>query len=83
MLSLQNIPARPICYWGSGSVEQVFGVALVVQEAMVVVEQVVEAKEREESYTGASTHDEVHSTEAVAKHKGEMNEQLVGHNMDL
>ena len=36
----------------------------------------MEAKEWEESCTGASTPDEVHSTEVVAKHKSEMNEQL-------
>jgi len=50
---------------------------------MVVDEKVVEENERDESCTGASTPDEVHSTEAVAEHKSEMNEQLVGHNMDL
>jgi len=49
----------------------------------VVVGQVVEVKERDESCTGASTSDEVHSTEAVAEHKNETNEQLVGRNMDL
>ena len=49
----------------------------------VVVEQVVEEKKWEECCTGASTPDEVHSTEAVAEHKSETNEQLVGHNMDL
>jgi len=41
---------------------------------MVVVEQVVEVKEREESCTGVSTPDEVHSIEVVAGHKSEMNE---------
>ena len=50
---------------------------------MVVDEQVVEENERDESCTGVSTPDKVHSTEAVAEHKSEMNEQLVGHNMDL
>jgi len=40
----------------------------------VMVGQVVEAKERKESCTGASTPDEVHSTEAVAEHRGEMDE---------
>ena len=50
---------------------------------MVAVEQAVEENEREECCIGASTPDEVHSTEAVAEHKCEMNEQLVGHNMDL
>ena len=43
---------------------------------MVVVEQVVEEKEHEESCTGASTPDEAHSTEVVAEHKSETNEQL-------
>ena len=50
---------------------------------MVVDEQVVEENERDESCTGASTPDKVHSTKAVAEHKSEMNEQLVEHNMDL
>lgn len=50
---------------------------------MVVDEQVVEENERDESCTGASTPDKVHSTEAVAEHKSETNEQLVRHNMDL
>ena len=50
---------------------------------MVVDEQVVEENEREESCTGASIPDKVHSIEAVAEHKSETNEQLVGHNMDL
>ena len=34
----------------------------------------MEAKEQEESFTGASTPDEVHSTEVVAEHRGEMDE---------
>jgi len=55
----------------------------VEEEAMVAVEHVVEANEWEESCTGASTLDEVHSTEAVVEHKSEMNEQLVGHNMEM
>ena len=40
----------------------------------VVVGQVMEEKEWEESCTGASTPDEVHSTEVVAKHRGEIDE---------
>ena len=40
----------------------------------VVVGQVVEAKEREESCIRASTPDEAHSTEAMAEHRGEMDE---------
>ena len=73
---LRYIPTRPICCWGSGLVEQVFGVVLVEQEVMVVVEQVVEEKEWEESCTGPSTLDEVHSTEIVSENKSEINEQL-------
>jgi len=42
---------------------------------MVVVEQVVEEEWREESCIGASTPTEVHSTEAVAGHVSEINEQ--------
>ena len=50
---------------------------------MVVVEQVVEEKEWEECCTGATTLDEVHSTEPVAERRGEMDEQLVRHNMEM
>ena len=71
------------CYLDSSLVEQAFGAALVEQEVMVAVEQVVEEKEQEECCTGAFTPDEVHSIEAVAEHRGEMDEQLVGHNMEM
>lgn len=40
-----------------------------------MIEQVVEAKDQEESCIGASTLDEVHSTKVVAEHRGGMNEQ--------
>ncbi len=50
---------------------------------MVVVGWVVDAKDREESCIGASTPNEVHSTDDVVEHKSETNEQMVGHNMDL
>ena len=50
---------------------------------MVAVEHVVEENEREECCTGASTPDEVHSTEAVAEHKSEMNEQLEEHGIEM
>ena len=40
----QCIPAGPVYCWGSGSVEQVFEVALEEQEVMVVAEPVVEAE---------------------------------------
>lgn len=59
------ILAEPAYYLGLGFVEK---------EAMVAVEQVVEAKEQEESCTGASTLDEVNSTEVVAEHRGELDE---------
>jgi len=74
MMFPHYIPAVPVCYLGLGSVEQVFGVALEERGVMVVVEQVVEVKELEESCTGASTPDEVHSTEVMAEHKSETNE---------
>ena len=44
---------------------------------MVVVEQVVEEKEWEESCIGASTSDEVHSTEVIAECENETSEHLV------
>jgi len=78
-----SILAEPTYYLCLGSVEQAFGVALVEQEAMVTVEQVVEEKEQEKCCTVASTADEVHSTEALAERRGEMDEQLVGHNMEM
>lgn len=56
----------PVYYSGLGSVEQAFVVALGEQEVMVVVEQVVEEKEKEEICTEASTPDELHSIEVVA-----------------
>ena len=74
MLFPQYIPVGPVGFWGSGSVEQAFGVVLEEQEVMVVVELVVEAKWWEEYYTEASTPIEVHSTEAVAGHVSDMNE---------
>jgi len=48
-----------------------------------VVEQVEEEKEREESCIGAFTPDEMHSTEVVAEHRSEMNERLVGHDIEM
>ena len=74
MMFPQYIPTGPICCWGSGSVEQAFGVALEEQEVMVVVEPMVEAKWQEEYLTGASTPVEVHSIEAMAGHVSETNE---------
>ena len=48
-----------------------------------MVGQVVEAKEQEESCIGASTPDEVHSTEVGAEHRIEMNGWLVGHDIEM
>jgi len=45
----------------------------VEQEVTVVVGQVVEEKEREESCIGVSTPDEVHSIEVVVEHRIAMN----------
>ena len=73
MLSPQYIPAGPVGCWGLVLVEQAFGVVLEEQEVMVVVEQVVEEKWREESCTRASTPILVNSTEVVAEHENEMN----------
>ena len=63
-------------------VEQASGV-LLEEQGMVVVEQVVEAKWQEECCTGASTPVEVHSTEVVAGHESEMNEEEVEYGMDM
>ena len=76
------ILVEPAFYLGSGSVEQVSGAALVEQEAMVAVEQVVEEREWDECCIGASTPDEVHSTKVVAKHRGEIDELLVEHDIE-
>ena len=45
---------------------------------MVVDEQEVEENEWDESGTGASTPDKVHSTEAVAEHKSETMSRWLG-----
>ena len=74
MMFPQYIPAGPVGCWGSGLVEQAFGVALEEQEVMVMVEPVVEEKWQEEYCIGASTPIKVHSTEAMAGHVSEMNE---------
>ena len=50
---------------------------------MVVVELVVEEKWQEECCIGASTPDEVHSTEVVAGHEGEMNEKELEYDMEM
>ena len=49
---------------------------------MVVVEQVVEAKEQEKSCIKASTPNEVCSTEVVAKRENETSEQLVEYDIE-
>ena len=43
----------------------------------------MEVKEWEESCTGASTPDEIHSTKVVAEHRIEMHEQLVRHDIEM
>ena len=48
-----------------------------------MVEQVVEAKEHDESCIGASTLDEVHSTEVLAEHESGTNEQLVEYDIEM
>ena len=77
------ILSKPVYCSGPSSVEQAFRVALVEQEVMILVEQVVEEKEWEESCTGASTPDQMHSTEVVAEHRIEMHEQSVGHDIEM
>ena len=74
---------EPICCSGSDFVGHAFGVSLVERKVMIVVGQVVEVEEREESCIGASTPDEVHSTEVVAEHSIEMNGWLVGHDIEM
>ena len=43
----------------------------------------MEEEEREESCTGASTPDEMHSTQAAAEHRIEMNGWLIGHAIEM
>ena len=76
-------PIEPFYCSGLDLAGQASGVALVEQELMVVVGQAVEAKEREESFIGASTPDEMHSIEAKVEHRIEMNGWLVGHGMEM
>lgn len=49
----------------------------------VVVGQEVEAEEWEERCIGASTPDEMHSTEVEAEHRVEMNGWPVRHDMEM
>ena len=63
---------EPVCCSGLNLVGQAFGVSLVEQKVTVVVGQVVEAEDWEESCTGTSTPDEMHSTEVTTKHRIEM-----------
>lgn len=53
------------------------------QKETVVVGQVVKQEEWEESCIGASTPDEAHCTEVAAEHRVEMNEWLVGHDIEM
>ncbi len=43
----------------------------------------MEAKEWEECCIGASTPNVMHSTEVVVEHRSEMNEWLVGHDIEM
>ena len=43
----------------------------------------MEEKEQEESYIGASTLDEVHSTEVVIEHENDMSEQQVEYGIEV
>ena len=74
---------EPVYCSGSDLARQEFRVALVEQKIMVVVGQVVEVEEREESCIEASTPDEMHSTEVAAEHRIEMNGWLVGHDIEM
>jgi len=49
----------------------------------VVVGQVVEAEEWEESGIGAPTPDEIYSIEVAAEHRIEMNGWLVGNDIEM
>lgn len=53
------------------------------KKVTVVVWQVVEEEEREESWIGASILDEVNSTEIATDHRVEMNVWLVGHDIEM
>ena len=75
--------SKLVCCLGSDLAGQAFGVALVEQKVTVVVGQVVEAEELEESCIGASTPDEMHSTEVVVEHRIEMNGWLFGHDIEM
>jgi len=83
MLHPQYIPVGPICCWGSGSVEQASRVVLQEQEVAVVVVPVVEAKWQEECCIGVSTSVEVHSTEVVVGHEGEIDEKELEYGMEM
>jgi len=65
MMVPHYILAKPVYFLASDLAGQASGVSLVDQEVTVVVGQVVEAKEWEESCIRASTPNEMHSTEAA------------------
>lgn len=65
--------AKPICCSGSDLVGRAFRVTLVEQKVTVVVGQVVEVEEQEESCIGASTANEMHSIKVAAEHRIEIN----------
>ena len=50
---------------------------------MVMVEPMVEAEWREESYIGASTPGDLHSTKVVDGHVSETNEQWVEYGIEV
>jgi len=66
-----------VCCSGSDLARQAFRIALVEKKVTVVVGYVVEVEEREESCSGASTPDEMHSTKVATEHRIKMNGWLV------
>lgn len=62
---------------------QAFGISLVEQKVKIVVGQVVEVEEWEESCIGASTPNEMHFVEVAVEHRIEMNGWLVGHDIEM
>ena len=83
MMVPQYTLAKPVYCSGSDLAQRAFGVALVEQEVMVVVGQVLEEKYLKESCIGASTPNEMHSTEVATEHRVKMNERLVGHDIEM
>ena len=73
----------PVYCSGLDLAGQAFEFALVEKKVTIVVGQVMEVEEQEESCIWASTPDDMHSTEVATENRIEMNGWLVGHAIQM